>query len=214
LSDVKKVPPRPATGAPPSNFQLRVLLIGDGARHVDLIRDELKRQGHEVVGVVNSATLIHDIVLRLKPDVVIVDSESPTRDTLENLAVLSSTSPRPVVVFSQDAAQDTMRRALNAGVSAYVIDGLKPERLTPVLQVAIARFEQDNALRAQLAQAQNQVSDSKLVERAKGLLMQSGGMNEDQAHKHLRRLAMDRGMRLADIAKQVIDAHGLLHPKG
>lgn len=213
---MKKSTPRPnsvTTEPPAQTSQLRVLLIGDGARHVDLIRDELKRQGHEVVGVVNSATLIHDIVLRLKPDVVIVDSESPTRDTLENLAVLSSTSPRPVVVFSQDAAQDTMRRALNAGVSAYVIDGLKPERLTPVLQVAIARFEQDNALRTQLAHVQNQVSDSKLIERAKALLMQGGSMNEDQAHKHLRRLAMDRGRRLAEIAKQVIDAHSLLHPK-
>jgi two-component system, response regulator / RNA-binding antiterminator len=210
---VRKNPTPPQPAAPPTLSQLRVLLIGDGARHVDLIRDELKRQGHEVVGVVNSATLIHDIVLRLKPDVVIVDSESPTRDTLENLAVLSSNSPRPVVVFSQDAAQDTMRRALTAGVSAYVIDGLKPERLTPVLQVAIARFEQDHLLRTQLAQAQNQVSDSKLIERAKALLMQGGSMTEDQAHKHLRRLAMDRGQRMADIAKQVIDAHGLLHPK-
>lgn len=194
--------------------QLRVLLIGDGARHVDLIRDELKRQGHEVVGVVSSATLIHDIVLRLQPDVVIVDSESPTRDTLENLAVLSSTTPRPVVVFSEDASQDPMRRALKAGVSAYVIDGLKPERLTPVLQVAIARFEQDHLLREQLAQAHLQVSDRKLIERAKGILMRDGSMDEDQAHKHLRRLAMDKGLRLAEIAQRVIDAHSLLHPKG
>lgn len=210
---MKKTPTLAAESTlPPA--QLRVLLIGDGARHVDIIRDELKRQGHEVVGVVNSATLIHDIVLRLTPDVVIVDSESPTRDTLENLAVLSSTSPRPVVVFSEDAAQDTMRRALKAGVSAYVIDGLKPERLTPVLQVAIARFEQEHELRAQLAQAQNQVSERKLIERAKSLLMRDSSMSEDQAHKHLRRLAMDRGMRLADVAQRVIDAHGLLHPKG
>jgi response regulator NasT len=201
----------PAAPSPPA--QLRVLLIGDGARHVDLIRDELKRQGHEVVGLVNSATLIHDCVLRLTPDVVIVDSESPTRDTLENLAVLSSTSPRPVVVFSEDPAQDTMRRALTAGVSAYVIDGLKPERLTPVLQVAIARFEQEHELRAQLAQAQSQVSDRKLIERAKSLLMRDSSMSEDQAHKHLRRLAMDRGLRLAEVAQRVIDAHSLLHPK-
>ncbi len=131
---MKKSTPRPnsVTTEPPAQqpSQLRVLLIGDGARHVDLIRDELKRQGHEVVGVVNSATLIHDIVLQLQPDVVIVDSESPTRDTLENLALLSSTTPRPVVVFSEDASQAPMRRALKAGVSAYVIDGLKPERLT------------------------------------------------------------------------------------
>lgn len=208
-------PPRHAPSETPtlSPSQLRVLLIGDGAHHVDLIRDELKRQGHEVVGVVNSATLVHDIVIRLKPDVVIVDSESPTRDTLENLALLSSTTPRPVVVFSEDPSQDPMRRALKAGVSAYVIDGLKPERLTPVLQVAIARFEQDHLLREQLAQAHLQVSDRKLIERAKGILMRSGSLDEDQAYKHLRRLAMDKGLRLADVAQRVIDAHGLLHPK-
>jgi response regulator NasT len=203
-------PPPPGTAAPA--VQLRVLLIDDGARHVDLIRDELTRQGHEVVGVVDSAMLIHDCVLRLAPDVVIVDSESPTRDTLENLAALSSTSPRPVVVFSQDAAQDPMRRALNAGVSAYVIAGLQPERLTPVLQVAMARFEQDNLLRAQLEQAQTQLSDRTLIERAKGLLMRDSAMSEEQAHKHLRRLAMDRGLRLVETAQRVIDAHGLLHP--
>lgn len=189
-----------------------MLLIDDGARHVGLIRDELTRQGHEVVGVVDSAVLIHDCVLRLAPDVVIVDSESPTRDTLENLAALSSTSPRPVVVFSEDAAQDPMRRALNAGVSAYVIAGLKPERLTPVLQVAMARFEQDNLLRAQLGQAQAQLTDRTLIERAKGILMQGSTLTEEQAHKHLRRLAMDRGLKLVETAQRVIDAHALLNP--
>ncbi len=205
-----KPPPPSSADAPPA--RLRLLLIDDGARRVDLIRDELTRQGHEVVGVVDSAVLIHDCVLRLAPDVVIVDSESPTRDTLENLAVLSSTSPRPVVVFSEDAAQDPMRRALNAGVSAYVIAGLKPERLTPVLQVAMARFEQDNLLRAQLEQAQSQLSDRRLVERAKGILMKGGALTEEQAHKQLRRLAMDRGLKLVETAQRVIDAHALLNP--
>lgn len=189
-----------------------MLLIDDGARHVGLIRDELTRQGHEVVGVVDSAVLIHDCVLRLTPDVVIVDSESPTRDTLENLATLSSNSPRPVVVFSEDAAQDPMRRALNAGVSAYVIAGLQAERLTPVLQVAMARFEQDNLLRAQLGQAQAQLTDRTLIERAKGILMQGNTLTEEQAHKHLRRLAMDRGLKLVETAQRVIDAHTLLNP--
>ncbi len=82
--------------------KLRVLLIDDGARHIQPIRDELVRQGHEVVGVIASATLIHDVVQQLQPDVVIVDSESPTRDTLENLATLSAHNPRPVVVFTDD----------------------------------------------------------------------------------------------------------------
>ncbi len=191
---------------------LRVLLIDDGAHRVDLIQQELARQGCDVVGVIDSATLIHDCVLRLKPDVVIVDSESPTRDTMENLATLNAQMPRPVVVFSEDGSDDPMRRALKAGVSAYVVAGLRPDRLAPVLQVAIARFEQDLALRQELDKAHAQLSARKLIERAKGILMSETGLDEDAAYKRLRRLAMDRGVPLAEVAERVIDAQNLLRP--
>jgi response regulator NasT len=191
---------------------LRVLLIDDGAHRVSLIRDELTRQGHLVVGVVDSALLIHDCVLRLRPDVVIVDSESPSRDTLENLATMSSTSPRPVVIFSEDPSQEPMQQALKAGVSAYVIAGLQPQRLMPVLQVAIARFEQDRALREQLGEAQTQLSERKLIERAKGILMDDIGLSEEQAYKHLRKMAMDRGQRLGQVAERIVEAKNLLRP--
>ncbi|MDI4634958.1 ANTAR domain-containing protein [Pelomonas sp. V22] len=194
---------------PPS---LRVLLIDDGAHRIALIRDELTRLGCEVLGVVELATLIHDCVQRLKPDVVIVDSESPTRDTVEMLATVSETLPRPVVMFSEDGSGETMRRALKAGVSAYVVDGLRAERLAPVLQVAIARFEQDLALRQELGRAQAQLAGRKSVERAKGILMSELGLDEDAAYKRLRRLAMDRGEPLAAVADRVIDAHSLLRP--
>lgn len=207
--------PVPAADAPGDSTAapLRVLLIDDGAHRVSLIRDELARQGHLVLGVIDSALLIHDCVLRLQPDVVIVDSESPSRDTLEHLATVSASSPRPVVVFSEDAAQAPMQQALKAGVSAYVIAGLQPQRLTPVLQVAIARFEQDRALRGQLESAQAQLSERKLIERAKGLLMDEIGLTEEQAYAHLRKLAMDRGQRLAQVAQKVVDARDLLKPR-
>ena len=194
--------------------KLRVLLIDDGARHIQLIRNELVRQSHEVVGVIASATLIHDVVQQLQPDVVIVDSESPTRDTLENLATLSARNPRPVVVFTDDDSLGPMQRALRAGVSAYVIAGLQTERLEPVLQVAIARFEQEAALRAQLNKAEQQLAGRKLIERAKGVLMAEAGLDEDAAYKRLRKLAMDRGKRLADVAQSVIDAQELLRLRG
>lgn len=202
-------PPCSAAVAAPA---LRVLLIDDGAHRVSLIHQELTRQGHLVVGVLDSALLIHDCVLRLQPDVVIVDSESPSRDTLEHLATVSGHSPRPVVVFSEDSSQAPMQQALKAGVSAYVIAGLQPQRLLPVLQVAIARFEQDRQLRGQLAQAQTQLSERKLVDRAKGLLMDGIGLSEEQAFAHLRKLAMDRGQRLAQVAERVIAAQALLDP--
>jgi response regulator NasT len=189
---------------------LRVLLIDDGAHRAQHISEELARQGCEVVGVIAQATLIHDCVLRLKPDVVIVDSESPTRDTLENLATLSAQMPRPVVVFAEDASDDPMRRALRAGVSAYVVAGLTAERLAPVLQVAIARFEQDLALRQELSKTQAQLSDRKQIERAKGILMSEMGLDEDAAYKRMRRLAMDRGVPLIEVADRIIEAQALL----
>jgi len=125
---------------------LRVLLIDDGAHRVSQIHDEWSRLGHLVVGVIDSALLIHDCVLRLQPDVVIVDSDSPSRDTLEHLSAMSSSSPRPLVVFIEDASQAPMQQGLKGGISACVIAGLQPQRLGPALRVAIARFEQDRQL--------------------------------------------------------------------
>ncbi|MDP3082109.1 MAG: ANTAR domain-containing protein [Rubrivivax sp.] len=204
----------PTTPAPSTTPPLRVLLIDDGAHRVGLIGDELARQGCEVVGVIDAAVLIHDCVQRLAPDVVIVDSESPTRDTLEHLALLSSRNPRPVVVFAEDGAAGPMQRALKAGVSAYVVAGLQPQRLASLLQVAIARYEQDAALRAQLDAAQSELVQRKAVEQAKRLLMHSAGLAEPAAHARLRRLAMDRGLKLHELAQRVIEAHALLADPG
>lgn len=207
-------PPSPTTPADSGSRGacLRVLLVDDGAHRVGLIRDELTEQGYVVVGVVDSAVAIHDCVQRLQPDVVIVDAESPSRDTLENLAVVSARNPRPVVVFSEDASDAPMQAALKAGVSAYVIAGLHPQRVAPVLKVAVARFAQDRALRAQLEDVHLQLSERKVIDRAKGLLMSEIGLSEEQAYRHLRKLAMDRGQRLAEVAERVVAAHELLRP--
>lgn len=199
---------------PIDSASLRVLLVDDGAHRVGQIRDELVQIGHEVVGVVDSAVELHDCVLRLQPDLVIVDAESPTRDTLEGLATLSGRLPRPVVVFAEDDADDPMRRAMAAGVSAYVVAGLHARRIAPVLRVAIARFEQEEVLRQRLSDAQAALSTRKQVERAKGILMRTRGIGEDEAHRLLRKLAMDRGMRMEQVAEQVIAAADLLAPPG
>ncbi len=210
---------KPPSQQPPSgpphltkDAPLRVMLVDDGAHRVDLIRDELQRLGHEVVAVVDSPLVIHDCVTRLAPDVVIIDCDSPSRDTLEHVATLSSNTPRPVVVFAEDDSDHPMKQAMSAGVSAYVVAGLQAQRLSAVLRVAIVRFEQDKALREQLAQAQKALGSRKRVERAKGILMQQLKMSEDAAFKHLRKLAMDRGETLEKLAERIIDAHSLLGP--
>jgi two-component system, response regulator / RNA-binding antiterminator len=116
------------------------------------------------------------------------------------------------VVFAEDPADAPMRRALAAGVSAYVVAGMQPHRLAPVLQVAIARFEQDLALRQELDRAQAQLAARKTIERAKGILMQEAGLDEEAAYQRLRRLAMDRKLPMAELAARIIDAQSLLRP--
>jgi len=208
---VKRPSSAPTETAP---APLRVLLIDDGAHRVALIRDELMRQGHEVVGVIDAAIVVHECVTRLRPDVVIIDSESPSRDTLEHVATLSGSNPRPVVVFAEDDSDEPLQRAMQAGVSAYVVAGLQPNRLASVLKVAIARFEQEKSLREQLDSAQAELSSRRSIERAKGILMQQGGLSEDAAYKQMRKLAMDRGEKLVQLADRIIEAHELLRPSG
>lgn len=204
----------PHTSAAHSPQGLRVLLIEERVRPTALLRDELVRMGCEVVGVLDAPTLIHDCVATLRPDVVIVDARSPSRDTLEHLAVMHANSPRPVVVFSDESDTVTMQRALAAGVSAYVVDGLMPRRVEPVLQVAIARFEQDALLRSELQQARNQLAARKRIERAKGILMAQSGLDEQTAYARLRKMAMDRGLTLEELSSRLIAARDLLDSGG
>lgn len=198
------------TAFAPAAPSLRVLLVDDGAHRVRHIAEALIQQGHVVVGVLAEATRIHDAVQSMRPDVVIVDAESPTRDTLENLALLHEKAPRPVVMFAEDEAGEGMRAALRAGVSAYVVAGLSPQRLLPVMQVAQARFEQEQALRTELAEARSGAGQRRKVDEAKRILMAQLRLSEPEAHKRLQKLAMDRGVTAAVVAQQVIDAHQLL----
>jgi two-component system, response regulator / RNA-binding antiterminator len=195
---------------PSATTALRVLLVDDGAHRVRGIAEALIQQGHTVVGVLAEATRLHDAVAEMRPDVVIVDAESPTRDTLEHLALLHEKAPRPVVMFAEDEAGQTLRAALRAGVSAYVVAGLAPERLVPVMAVARARFEHEQSLREELAAARQGQPARKLIDEAKAVLMQQLHLKEPDAHRRLQKLAMDRGNSMAAVARQVVDAHRLL----
>lgn len=189
---------------------LRVLLVDDDSPHLPMLRDELARIDCAVVGVLDAAVELAAQVELLQPDLIIISADSPSRDTLEHLAAMSESAPRPVVLFTDDPDRTRMQRAIRAGVSSYVVAGLAPERLQPVLEVALARFEADAELRAELDSTRSELAARKDIERAKGILMQSRGLDEDAAYRELRKLAMDRGVKLIEIARRIIDAKSLL----
>ena len=190
---------------------LRVMLIADDSqKDVSLLNDGLKAAGYDVVEVSMSASALLDRVAALQPDVIIIDSDSPTRDTLEQLSFVNARQPRPIVLFTEDRDNVTIQAAIKAGVSAYIVAGMQPERLRPILDVAVARFEQDRALREELRDAQTRLVERKAIERAKGIVMKQKGVAEEEAYRLLRKLAMDRNQRLLDVAQHVIDVADLL----
>lgn len=140
----------------------------------------------------------------LGPDVIVIDTESPSRDVLEHLVALTQRTPRPVVMFAADGSTDTIRRATRAGVSAYVVGGLDRNRIRAIIDAAVARFEQSQDLRSRLAEANLRLDERKLVERAKGLLMRARGLDEESAYRALRRMSMDQNRRIGEVARSVI----------
>jgi two-component system, response regulator / RNA-binding antiterminator len=189
---------------------LRVLVVDEWPERGQILRGGLEQAGYEVAGILSSSLELLEAVERLTPDVIIIDTESPSRDALEHLCVMGRDRPRPIVMFAADDDATTIRDAVRAGVSAYVVDGLEPERVKAIVEVACARFEEFQRLRTELAEANRQLSERKLVERAKGLLMKARGVDEQEAYQLLRSAAMNRGKRIGDVAQDVIAAVELL----
>lgn len=188
-----------------AEIPLRVMLVDDDLERRALVATALMSAGLTVVCTLGSSEGLLPAVASHMPDVIILDLESPDRDTLEHLRCLSRDNPRPVVMFASDAASDTIRDAIAAGVSAYVVDGLSPGRVRAVVEVAIARFRQYATLQGELAAARTSLAQRKLIERAKGILMARSGRSENDAYHALRKLAMDQNKTIAEIAQGVID---------
>ncbi len=212
------VMPRPGAGTAiatvESNLRewttMRVLVVDDSPERTAVLREGLERAGYEVAAALAAPIELLRAVEQVRPDVIIIDIDSPSRDVLEHVVMISRDQPRPIVMFSSDDAPDTIRDAMRAGVSAYIVDGLDAARVKSIVEVAVARFDEYQRLRVELADANQKLEERKLVERAKGILMKARGMDEDEAFQTLRRLAMDRGKRLGEIAQQLIDMADLL----
>src|SRR5882672_9426838 len=181
--------------------RMRVLVVDESPERAVVLRDGLERAGYEVAAALAGSIELLRAVEQVRPDVIIIDTDSPSRDVLEHVVMISRDEPRPIVMFSTDDAPETIRDAVRAGVSAYVVDGLDAARVKSIVEVAVARFDEYQRLRAELADANLKLSERKQVERAKG---------EDEAYQMLRRMAMDRGKRLGEIAQQLIDMADLL----
>jgi two-component system, response regulator / RNA-binding antiterminator len=189
---------------------MRVLVVDESPERADILREGLRRAGYEVSASLSSPLSLLATIEQLKPDVIVIETESPSCDVLEHLVVLTQHTPRPVVMFSSDGAPETIREAVRAGVSAYVVDGLDPNRIRTIIDVAVARFEDFQRLRGELAEANDRLVERKLVERAKGMLMKTRGLDEEAAYRLLRKFAMDRKLKLSQVAQQLIDAADLL----
>ncbi len=189
---------------------MRVMLVDDDQSRLTMLHRALSDDGHEVVARLAADADLLDAVKRHAPEIVLIDVDAPTRDTLESLSQVTRDVPRPVVMFAAHSDADTTRRALRAGVSAYVVDGLVPSRLRSVIEVAIARFHEHRALVEELHDAKSRLADRRDIDRAKGLLMSRRGIGEDAAYEQLRKLAMDRNIRIGEAARVLIAAAELI----
>ncbi len=189
---------------------LRIMLVDDDALRLQQVELALVAAGYTVVVRLATADDLLSAVRRCSPDVILIDVDAPSRDTLESLNRIHAACPRPIVMFADEGDQETIRRAVRAGVSAYIVDGLAAQRLKPILDVAIARFHEYQAMRRELDDARTRLADRRDIERAKGLLMQRRQLNENEAHEMLRRMSMDRALKLGDAARALISAAEML----
>lgn len=190
---------------------IKVLVVDDTSDRASALAGALAlTTGVEVACTLETPLALRARVAEHQPDVVLIATDSPSRDVLEQLAVVNADAPRPVVLFTEDAGDESIRAAIRAGVSAYIVDGLSPRRLAPILRVAIERFGAEQSLRAELESAKGRLADRKVIERAKGILMKQRDMSEETAYSVLRQHAMQRGLKLVEAAKQVIDIANLL----
>ncbi len=174
------------------------------------LRIGLLENNFNLVATLPADVFLSDRLAQLQPDLIIVDAESEARDALEHVVMATRNERRPIVMFTNDEDTSHVKDAVAAGVSAYIVAGLSPQRIRPILDVAMARFQHEQALRAELADAKTELKDRKTIDRAKGLLMQRQGLTEQAAYEKLRKAAMDKGLKLVDVAQRMLDVMDLL----
>jgi response regulator NasT len=188
----------------------RILLVDTRTERGQVLRPILREEGLDVVACISPDQDLLEAIRRHDPEVVLIDIDSPDRDTLESLRTVQASQPRPMVMFTQDDDGASIRRAVEAGVTAYVVDGLETRRVRPIVDAAMAQFTRYQALEDELERAQTKLRERKVIDRAKGIVMQQQGISEPEAFAAMRTLAMRKNKKLVDIAEGVIAAAELL----
>lgn len=190
--------------------KLKIAVVEKDVDRSRLIVDGLCAAGDFDITVLGDEATISRRLASIEPDVVLIDVANPSRDALEALSIASGATERPVAMFVDQSDDETTRAAIEAGMSAYVVDGLSPSRIKPVLDAAIARFHMVSQMRSELAAVKSALAERKTIDRAKGLLMQARGVSEDEAYALLRKTAMDQGRKVVDVAQALVTAADLL----
>ncbi len=190
--------------------QLNIMLVDELPERSMAMEKLLTNLGHKIIARASAGEDLTIMVNRYLPDIIIVDMDSPDRDMLEQMHSIKSDHPRPVVMFTNDEDSETINKAVKAGVSAYIVDGLQPQRVMPILETAIARFNEYQSIRNELEKTKNTLEERKLVAQAKAIVMKQSNYDEATAHKSMQKIAMSRNMKLVDLARSIIAAAELL----
>ena len=208
----------------PTQRNLRIVVVNtvvyEGDEHDEALAAQVRRgnalriglleSGYDIVASLPADMYLPERIAQLQPDMIIVDAQSDARDVLEHIVIASRDERRPIVLFTDDDTTRSMDAAMAAGVSAYIVAGLQSERIKPVLNVALARFRQEQKLLAELEETRHKLAERKVIDRAKGILMTSQRLTEDQAYQKLRSMAMNKNMKLAELAQRILDVEDLL----
>ncbi|EAU41634.1 two-component response regulator [Fulvimarina pelagi HTCC2506] len=190
--------------------ELSILVFDENTVRAAIIEAGLREAGHTKVATVTELVGLVRRIETLQPDVIVVDLENPNRDQLEHFFQVSRSVKKPIAMFVDRSDSSAIREAVEAGVSAYVVDGLRKERVKPILDMAVSRFNAVHRLNCELEQARSQLAERKLIDKAKGILMRRRGLSEPEAYRLLQRSAMNENRRIADVARSLISASSLL----
>jgi len=192
---------------------VRIVIIDDSGARATVLEEGLREAGYDDIHLVPPRGAFVARLERMAPDVVLMDLGNPSRDTLEEMLAVSCAPAKPVILFVDESDDTRIASAIDAGVSAYVVDGLRKERVKPILDLAIRRFNAFARMQAELDEARTQLADRKTIDRAKTILMGSRGLSEPDAYALLRSTAMNQGKKIVDVAAALITASDLLGGK-